>query len=337
MNRDHNHKQEHPLRVDRHDHEHYHDHDNPDHGHAHHHHGIGHSHAPKDFNSAFKIGVLLNMALVATQVVFGLIAHSLALVADAGHNFADVLGLLLAWWASRLLQSAPTQKHTYGLRSVSILAALTNAVVLLLTMGAVAWEAIVRLAHPTPVAGITMVWVAAVGILINTVTALLFFSGRKEDLNIRGAFLHLAADAGISFGVVLAGLAILWTGELWIDPVASLLIVAVIVYGTWGLLKDSINLALHAVPEGIDISVVQNYLASLPGVQAVHDLHVWAMSTSDAALTAHLVVNTAPRNDKFLADVAEELRERFNIPHATLQIEHGDPNHPCQLAPAGTV
>lgn len=326
----HDHNQENHL------HEHEHDHHDHGQGHAHHH-GPGHSHAPKDFNSAFKIGVLLNLALVVTQVVFGLIAHSLALVADAGHNFADVLGLVLAWWASRLLKSAPTQKHTYGLRSVSILAALTNAVVLLLTMGAVAWEAIVRLAHPSEVAGKTIVWVAAVGIVVNAVTALLFFSGRKEDLNIRGAFLHLAADAGISFGVVMAGLAILCTGKLWIDPVVSLLIVAVIVYGTWGLLKDSVNLALHAVPEGIEISAVQRYLASLPGVSAVHDLHIWAMSTSDAALTAHLIMAGPMSNDKFLTEVAGELRERFNIPHATLQIEHGDPNHPCQLAAADEV
>lgn len=307
------------------------------HHHHHHHHGIGHSHAPKDFNTAFKIGVLLNMALVATQVAFGFIAHSLALVADAGHNFADVLGLMLAWWASKLLKSAPTQKHTYGLRGVSILAALTNATLLLVTMGAVAWEAIVRLENPPAVSGKIVVWVAAVGIVVNTVTALLFFSGRKDDLNIRGAFLHLAADAGISLGVVLAGLAILWTGKLWIDPVVSLVIVVVIVYGTWGLLKDSINLAVHAVPEGIEILEVQNYLTNLPGVSTVHDLHVWAMSTSDAALTAHLVMASQPANDKFLSDVAEELRKRFNIPHVTLQVERGDPEYPCQLAAADVV
>jgi cobalt-zinc-cadmium efflux system protein len=332
MSHDHSHKKDHFHPNDEHDHDHHHSHD-----HAHHHHGIGHSHAPKDFNLAFQIGVLLNMALVATQVAFGFIAHSLALVADAGHNFADVLGLMLAWWASKLLKSAPTPKHTYGFRSVSILAALTNAVLLLVTMGAVAWEAIVRLENPPAVSGKIVIWVAAAGIVINSVTALLFFSGRKDDLNIRGAFLHLAADAGISLGVVFAGLAILGTGKLWIDPVVSLVIVIVIVYGTWGLLKDSINLALHAVPEGIDIAAVQNYLAKLPGVNAVHDLHVWAMSTSDAALTAHLVMKAPPANDQFLSDAARELRERFKIAHATLQIEHGDAEHPCHLAAADTV
>jgi cobalt-zinc-cadmium efflux system protein len=328
MSHNHSHKKDHFHPNDEHDH---------DHHHAHHHHGIGHSHAPKDFNLAFQIGVLLNMALVATQVAFGFIAHSLALVADAGHNFADVLGLMLAWWASKLLKSAPTPKHTYGFRSVSILAALTNAVLLLVTMGAVAWEAIVRLENPPAVSGKIVIWVAAAGIVINSVTALLFFSGRKDDLNIRGAFLHLAADAGISLGVVLAGVAIVWTGKLWIDPVVSLLIVIVIVYGTWGLLKDSINLALHAVPEDIDIAAVENHLANLPGVSAVHDLHVWAMSTSDAALTAHLVMKSPPANDQFLSDAARELRERFKIAHATLQIEHGDAEHPCHLAAADTV
>src|SRR5712692_532988 len=220
----------------------HHHHDHHDHHHHDHHHhthrGAGHTHAPKDFNRAFAIGVSLNLALVLGQVGFGLVAHSLALVADAGHNFADVIGLLLAWWGSKLLKSSPTKKHTYGLRGASILAALANAILLLVTMGAVAWEAIMRFEHPSQVDGRIVIWVSAAGIGINGLSALLFFSGRRGDLNIRGAFLHLAADAVIAFGVVLAGIAILLTGKLWIDPAVGLVIVAVIVYGTWGLLKE---------------------------------------------------------------------------------------------------
>ena len=303
----------------------------------HEHHSHSHAHAPKDFNRAFAIGVVLNLALVIAQVVFGLIAHSLALVADAGHNFADVLGLVLAWWASRLVKSIPTKKHTYGLRSVSILAALANAVLLLATMGAVAWEAIVRLENPPHVEGTIVIWVAALGIVVNGVSALLFFSGRKNDLNVRGAFLHLAADAGVSVGVVLAGIAILLTNKLWIDPVVSLVIVATILYGTWGLLKDSVNLSLQAVPANIDRDAVENFLKSIPGVQEVHDLHIWGMSTAEVALTAHLVMRPAVVNDGLLARVADELREKFNIGHATLQMESGDPAHPCDLAPSDTV
>lgn len=302
-----------------------------DHGHDHSH-GHAHSHAPKDLNRAFAIGVALNLGLVVAQVIFGLIAHSLALVADAGHNFTDVLGLIMAWWASRLAKSAPTKKRTYGYRGASILAALANAVLLLVAMGAVAWEAIVRLEHPTQVEGKTVIWLALLGIVVNAVTALLFFSGRKQDLNVRGAFLHLAADAVISVGVVLSGFAILWTGRLWIDPVMSLIIVAAIMYGTWGLFKESLSLSLQAVPEQVDRDAVEEYLKRLPGVVSFHDLHIWGMSTTQVALTVHLVMRPAKVDDAFLAHVAKELHHKFSIEHPTIQIEAG--NGPeCQLAP----
>ena len=310
-----------------HHHGHHHDHD----GHAHDH-GIGHSHAPKDFNQAFVIGIGLNILLVVAQIVFGLLAHSLALVADAGHNFADVLGLALAWWATTLSKSIPTEKRTYGLRGASILAALANAVMLLVTMGAVAWEAIVRLEHPPEVHGQTVIWVAAIGILINGASAILFYSGRKGDLNVRAAFLHLASDAGISFGVVLAGAAILWTGKLWIDPIVSLAIVVIVVYGTWDLLKDSVSLALQSVPPGIDEKAVREYLAHLPGVKEIHDLHIWGMSTKETALTVHLVKPDGVLDDALLSKVTETLRKKFAIDHPTVQLERGDPAHPCTLA-----
>lgn len=310
---------------------HEHDHSGEHHEHDGHSHGPGHTHVPTNFNRAFAIGVALNTALVVGQVVFGLIAHSLALVADAGHNFADVLGLILAWWASRLAESAPTRKHTYGLRSVSILAALANAVLLLVTMGAVAWEAITRLENPPPVHAGIVIWLASAGIVINGVSAWLFFSGRKSDLNIRGAFLHLAADAAISFGVVGAGVAMMWTGKLWIDPVASIVIVIVILYGTWGLLKDSVNLSLHAVPAHINRDSVETFLKALPGISDVHDLHIWAMSTKETALTAHLVKSDGKIDDSLLEDITNSLRKQFSIGHATIQLEQGDSKHPCEL------
>jgi cobalt-zinc-cadmium efflux system protein len=314
--------------------EHAHEHAEGDHGHTH---GPGHSHAPKDFNRAFAIGVFLNSALVGAQVIYGFLAHSLALVADAGHNFADVLGLLLAWWAARLAKSIPTKQHTYGLRSASILAALTNAILLLVTMGAVAWEALQRLRHPEQVNGRIVIWVSLTAILVNGISAFLFFSGRKGDLNIRGAFLHLAADAGIALGVVLAGAAIVLTGKLWIDPVVSLAIVGIIVYGTWHLLKESMNLALLAVPAGIDAGAVRAYLADLPAVVDVHDLHIWGMSTTETALTVHLVMRPARVDDSFLVKAREELHQKFKIGHATIQIECGVPKCGCELAPAEKV
>jgi cobalt-zinc-cadmium efflux system protein len=309
------------------------------HDHGHSHGGHGHSHAPASFGRAFAIGVTLNLSYVVAEVVFGILSHSLALVADAGHNLGDVLGLALAWGASILVTRRPTLQRTYGLRRTSILAALVNAVVLLATIGAIAWEAVRRLQHPGAVAvdGTVVIWVAALGIAINGATALLFAAGRKGDLNIRGAFVHMAADAGLAAGVVVAGIAIVLTGWHWLDPVVSLVLVAVIFVGTWGLLKDSVNLALDAVPEGIDAETVQAYLAALPGVGEVHDLHIWGMSTTETALTAHLVIPGLQDGDALLARVCAELHDRFGIEHATVQIEHGDPAHPCGLASAHTV
>ena len=307
------------------------EHDGRDHAHS----DSGHSHAPKNFGAAFALGTALNFGFVVVEVVFGLYAHSLALVADAGHNLGDVLGLLLAWGASALARRAPTQRHTYGMRSSSILAALFNAIFLLVSVGAIAWEAIRRFGNPTDVAGWTVIWVSAVGIAINTATALLFMSGRKGDLNIRGAFMHMAADAGISAGVVVAGFVILATGLHWIDPVVSLAISAVIIWGTWGLLRDSVNLALHAVPEGIELAKVKEYLAGLPNVTAVHDLHIWPMSTTETALTAHLV-RDVDRCDSFVIEkCCKELHDKFEIQHATIQFETED--HDCTLAPEGIV
>ncbi len=319
---------------DEHEHEHGQGHS---HDHGHHHGGLGHSHAPADFGRAFAIGTALNAGFVVVQVVFGLFAHSLALLADAGHNLGDVLGLLLAWWASHLVKTQPTERRTYGLGRTSILAALANAIFLLVAVGGITWEAIRRFGDPAPVAGGTVVWVAALGIAINAATALLFMSGRKGDLNVKGAFLHMAADAAVSAGVVLAGIAILYTGWQWLDPVTSLLINAVIVWGTWGLLRDSTNLALDAVPGAIDIAAVRSYLSALPGVTAEHDLHIWALSTTQTALTVHLVKPDTVPDDALLAQACEDLRERFGIAHATIQLECGDTAHPCVFAAGHAV
>lgn len=303
------------------------------HSHGHGHHGHNHDHGQANYGRAFAIGTALNVGFVIVEAVYGYFAHSLALFADAGHNLSDVLGLLLAWGASALARRPPTRRYTYGLRGSSILAALFNAILLLLAMGAIAWEAIRRFNDPSPVSGGTVIGVALVGIAINTATALMFISGRKSDLNIRGAFLHMAADAIVSAGVVLAGIAILVTGWLWFDPIVSLIIVAVVVVGTWQLLRDSVNLALDAVPEGISPQAVQTYLAERPGVAQVHDLHIWAMSTTETALTAHLVMPSGYPGDAFLAETCKELHDHFGIEHATLQVETGDRNHPCALAP----
>lgn len=294
-------------------------------------HEHGHDHGPGDYNRAFAIGIALNIAFVIIEAVYGVLASSLALLADAGHNLSDVLGLLLAWGAMALARRKPTTRFTYGLRSSSIIAALANAMLLLVACGAIAWEAVQRFGSPAPVQSTTVMIVAGIGIAINGITALMFMSGRKNDLNIRGAFLHMAADAAVSLGVVLAGLAILLTGWHWIDPMISLVIVAVILVGTWGLLRDSINLALNAVPAGIDMAAVQVYLRDLPGVTDVHDLHVWGMSTSEAALTAHLVMPGGQPGDHFMAEAAEELEHRFGIHHTTLQIEFGETPHDCAL------
>jgi cobalt-zinc-cadmium efflux system protein len=295
---------------------------------------MAHDHdAPANFGRAFAIGVALNLAFVAVEATWGVMGHSLALLADAGHNLSDVLGLLLAWGAGALSRRAPSVRRTYGLRRSSTLAALFNAFLLLVAVGGIAWEAVGRFSHPAPVAGGTVIWVAAVGIVINAATALLFMSGRKGDLNIRGAFLHMAADAGVSLGVVLAGAAILATGWQWIDPVVSLIIAVVILVGTWGLLCDSVNLALDAVPEGIDVPAVRQYLEGLAQVTEVHDLHIWGMSTTETALTAHLVMPNGKPEDSLYQRAAREMHDRFGIEHVTLQVESGDPAHPCKQAP----
>ena len=283
-----------------------------------HHHS---NHSPSDYNRAFAIGVALNVIYIVVEATYGFLAGSLALLADAGHNLSDVLGLLLAWGANYLVQRKPTQRHTYGWRKSTILAALTNAIILLVAMGGIAWEAVRRFSDPSPVAGKTVIIVAAIGVVINTATALLFLSGRKTDLNIRGAFLHMAADAGVSAGVVLAGVVILATGWPWIDPVVSLTITAIILVGTWGLLRDSFNLALDAVPAGIDPEAVKTYLSDLPGVTGVHDLHIWAMSTSETALTVHLVKPDARDDDTLIEQASRELHDRFGIEHITIQWE----------------
>jgi len=289
-----------------------------------------HNHTPASYGLAFAIGITLNLAFVILEVIYGRLSNSLALVADAGHNFTDVLGLGLAWGAMWLAKRGPTNERTYGFRRSSILAALFNAVVLLIGVGAIAWEAIIRLGAPGLVEETTVIWVATVGILINGGTALLFMSGSKGDLNIRGAFVHLASDAAIALGVVIAGFAMLKTGWLWIDPFVSLVIVALITYGTWGLLRESVNLVLDKVPEGIDIDKVKDYLATLPTCTDVHDLHIWGMSTTEAALTAHVVLDKSICDDALLAKTAKDLHDKFGIEHTTLQVELGDPAYPCR-------
>jgi cobalt-zinc-cadmium efflux system protein len=316
-----------------HDHSH-HDHSGHDPGHNPGH--AGHSHAPKDFGMAFALGTALNIGIVVLEATYGFIANSVALLADAGHNLGDVFGLLMAWGASALVKRRPTARYTYGFQSSSILAALANGVVLMLTTGAIAWEAATRLAHPEPAAGLTVMIVAAIGILVNGLTALMFVSGRKDDINIRGAFLHMAGDAAISLGVVLAGAAMLLTGWLWIDPVVSIAISVIIVWATWGLLRESANLALHAVPPGIDPARVRSYLAGLPGVASVHDLHIWPMSTTATALTCHLVMPAGHPGDAFIAKVAHGLEHDHAIAHATVQIEQAD-GAACALEPDHVV
>ena len=297
------------------------------HGHSHgkaleqgHDHAHGHSHAPKDFGRAFLIGIILNTGFVVIEAVYGWLSGSMALIADAGHNLSDVLALLLAWGASAAAKRPATQRFTYGFKSSTILAALANAGLLLIAIGAILFETLRRVAEPAPVQGETMAIVAGIGIIVNAGTAALFLKG-QDDINIRGAFLHMAADALVSLGVVLAGLAILWTGERWIDPAVSIAIVLVIAWGTWGLLKDSVAMSLLAVPKTVSQSGVYAYLAGLPGVEAVHDLHIWPMSTTETALTAHLIIPTGHPGDQFLRDVAHDLEHHHRIGHTTLQIE----------------
>lgn len=294
-----------------------------------HDHSHAHSHTPQNFGFAFAAAAGLNIAFVIVQAIYGVLANSMALIADAGHNFSDVIGLLLAWAAYAIARRPATVRYTYGFRSATILAALVNAGLLLVATGAIAWEAFRRFSAPGEVAGLTVMVVAAIGILVNAGAALLLASGRKGDLNIRGAFLHLMADAAVSAGVVVTGGVILLTGWAWLDPLASLVISAVIVWSTWGLLRESLTLTLGAVPPGIDPDAVRGYLAGLPGVAGVHHLHIWAISTTETALTCHLVTPGKHPGDAFLSDVTHALHNRFRIDHPTLQIEIGDAEQQC--------
>ena len=306
--------------------EHRHDHDGDrDHDRA------AHVHAPASFGAAFAIGVALNLGFIGVEAAFGFFANSVALLADAGHNLGDVLGLGAAWLASELIKRAPSGRFTYGLRGSSILAALFNAVLLMLTVGAISLEAIKRLGAPEPVAGETVMIVAAVGVVVNGATAALFASGRGGDINLRGAFLHMASDALVSIGVVVAGLVILLTGWAWLDPAVSLAINAIIVWGTWDLLRELLSMSMACVPPSVDPAEVRNFLATRPGVASIHDLHVWPMSTTEFALTCHLVMPAGHPGDLFLHELAADIASRFKIGHSTLQIET-DPNADCALA-----
>ena len=285
---------------------------------------------------AFAIGVALNTAFVAAEVAAGLWSSSLALLADAGHNLSDVLALLLAWGATVLARRAPAGRRTYGHRKATIMASLVNAVMLLVAVGVIVSESIRRLIHPADISTNVVIMTAALGVVINTATAMLFFRGRGEDLNVRGAFLHMAGDAAVSLAVVAGALVIAATHLLWIDPALGLLIAAVIVLGTWSLLRDSAELALDVAPRGIDVGKVHDWLDARPGVEEVHDLHIWAMSTTETALTAHLIRPANADCDVFLRETCEGLSHRFNICHATLQVET-DPTVVCRLAPAEVV
>jgi cobalt-zinc-cadmium efflux system protein len=315
-------------------HHHGHSHGVGHHGHSHG--GLGHVHAPASFGRAFAIGITLNLAIVVLQAVYGYLSNSVALIADAGHNLSDVLGLVVAWAAMVLAARPPSSRFTYGLRGSSILGAMFNAVFLLVAVGALSWEALRRLVDPAPVAGLTVMVVAAIGMVLNGFTAWLFAGGRSGDLNIRGAYLHMAADAAVSAGVVVAGLIIVLTGGLWVDPAVSLAINAVIVWGTWSLLRESVVMSLAAVPAAIDPERVRSFVSTRPGVAAMHDLHIWPMSTTETALTAHLCMPDGHPGDPFLMELAAELKARYGIGHVTLQVET-DPSTPCALAPDTVV
>lgn len=285
------------------------------HSHEHHHH-----HTPNPYNRAFAIGIALNVVFVAVEVIYGLLANSSALLADAGHNAGDVLSLVFAWTAAWLATIKPAGKYTYGLRKTTILVSILNALLLFVALGFIAWDAVIKIKNPQPVAGTQVMIVAGIGVVVNTLTALLFMKGQKDDLNIKGAFLHMTADAGVSLGVVIAGLLIYFTGIPWIDSLTSFLIIGVVLWGTWNLFTNSLRLALDAVPGHIKIEAVRTYLESQNGVTDVHDLHIWAMSTTRVALTAHLVM-PGGNSDAFLSELQEELQHRFGIGHTTFQVE----------------
>lgn len=296
------------------------------HGHGHHHHAD-----PSTHGRAFIVAIALNSVFVAVEFGCGLAANSTALMADAGHNLSDVLGLVLAWAAVLVGRKSPSERFTYGLRSTSILAALANAMLLILAYGAIGWEAVQRFAQPPAVAGVTVMVVASIGIVVNGLSAWMFMKGGANDLNIRGAYLHMAADAAVSLGVVVASLVMLFTGWYWLDPLVSLVIVMVILIGTWGLLRESLHLALNAVPPHIDMSAVADYLKSTPGVTDIHDLHIWGMSTTESALTVHLVMPGGHPEDIAIDGITQALNERFSAHHSTLQIEQGTTHHACGL------
>ena len=311
-------------------HDHHHDHGhNHAHGHRHHH---GHSHAPANFGRAFLIGTVLNVIFVAIEAGYGFVANSVALLADAGHNLSDVLGLLVAWGAAGLTLAPTSARFTYGLRRSSIMAALLNAVFLLIAIGAIGVEAVMRLAHPAPVKTGMVMLVASIGIVVNGVTAALFAGGRKHDINVRGAFLHMLSDAAVSAGVVVSGFLIAHTGWFWLDPAVSLAIAAIILLGTWHLLREAVAMSLDAVPAEIDPNRVGEALGALPGVVRVHDLHIWAMSTTEVALTCHLTMPSGYPGDAFLHDAAHMLEHDFAIHHVTIQVETEEDEH-CKQAP----
>ena len=297
---------------------------------ASHAHSHSHSHAPPSFGQAFALGIALNLGFVVIEAVFGFTANSMALLSDAGHNLSDVLGLVVAWAGGLMARTGSSPRFTYGLKKASILAALINALFLLIAVGAIGSEAIRRLFHPSPTQGSTVIVVAAIGIAVNGVTAMLFARGH-DDINIRGAFLHMAADAAVSAAVVFAGFVILWTGQQWVDPVMSLAVAAVILWGSIDLLKESVWMSLAGVPKRIDVDQVEFALAELDGVEAVHDLHVWPLSTTETALTAHIVTARADYPDALLANARAVLHDRFHIEHCTIQVErhHGDDHHDC--------
>jgi cobalt-zinc-cadmium efflux system protein len=301
-----------------------------------------HEHSHNRHGKAFALGIGLNLLFVAIEVFYGLAANSSALLADAGHNAGDVLSLIFAWTAARLAGKKPAGKYTYGLRKTTILVSLANALLLFAAVAAIAWDALGKLSQPEPVAGPLIMIVAGIGFFINLLTAGLFHAGRKQDLNIKGAFLHMAADAAVSLGVVLSGLAIYLTGYLWIDPMVSFAIVVVIIWGTWSLFVDSLDLALDAVPKSISFDEVRDFLLSQPGVAEIHDLHIWAMSTTEVALTVHLVmppskspagpIRQPDEEDSFIRKLQHELKQNFGIDHTTFQIEQANlqgKDHPC--------
>lgn len=290
-----------------------------------------HSHSVVNLSKKFKIGIILNLVYVAVEFTFGILSSSMALIADAGHNLGDILGLLLAWGASQLAKAKPTENRTYGYRKSTILAAFFNSIFLLIAVGAILIESIRRFAEPEPVAGTTMIFVAAAGVIINGATALIFFKGKDHDINVKGAFLHMAADAAVSLGVAAGGIAILFTGLIWIDPAISLFIVLIITISTWGLLKDSFLMSVDAVPKGIRLIEIRDYFLSLDGVKEVHDLHVWGMSTTEIALTVHLVMPDIIPADNFLKMICKDLHDKFEIDHPTIQIEKNAQAAKCQI------